>query len=100
MMGCKLVAYCRVSTKKQGDSGLGLDAQRAAVKAYEAATGCTIIAEYTEVESGKRADRPELAKAMSHAKFAKARLVIAKMDRLSRNVYFLSGLMESKVDFV
>ena len=96
----KVVAYYRVSTAKQGASGLGLDAQRAAVAAWTAANGAAVLAGYTEVESGKRADRPELIKALAHAKRSKATLVIAKLDRLSRNVHFLSGLMESGVDFI
>jgi DNA invertase Pin-like site-specific DNA recombinase len=97
---CKLVAYYRVSTAKQGQSGLGLEGQQAAVEAYSKATGCRIITAYTEVESGKRADRPELAKAIAHAKRAGACLTIAKLDRLARNVHFLSGLLRSGVDFV
>ena len=96
----KVVAYFRVSTAKQGASGLGLDAQRAAVAAWCAAGGAAVLAGYTEVESGKRSDRPELTKALAHAKRSRATLVIAKLDRLSRNVHFLSGLMESGVDFI
>lgn len=97
---CKLVAYRRVSTKGQGESGLGLEGQEQAIAAYAAATGCEVIATYTEVESGKVNARPELARAMAHAKRSKATLVIAKLDRLSRNVAFLANLMESGVDFV
>ena len=96
----KVVAYYRVSTAKQGASGLGLDAQRAAVATWAAANGAAVLAGYTEVESGKRADRPELRKALAHAKRSRATMVIAKLDRLSRNVHFLSGLMESGVDFI
>lgn len=96
----RLVAYYRVSTAKQGESGLGLDGQVAAVKAFAASQGAVVIREYQEVETGKRADRPELAKALANAKLAGARLVIAKLDRLARNVHFTSGLMESGVDFV
>lgn len=95
-----MVAYFRVSTQKQGASGLGLEAQQACVADYAAATGATILASYQEVESGKRSDRPELARAMAHARRAKATLIIAKLDRLARNVHFLSGLMEGGVDFV
>jgi DNA invertase Pin-like site-specific DNA recombinase len=96
----KLVTYTRVSTQRQGQSGLGLEAQAAAIAAYVQSIGGEVVGQYTEVESGKRADRPELAKAVAHAKRAKARLVIAKLDRLARNVAFVSALMESGVDFV
>ena len=99
-MSKALVSYLRVSTKKQGQSGLGLEAQRAAVAEYAAKEGCKVVAEYVEVESGKKAARPELAKALNHCRAAKACLVVAKLDRLSRNVAFLSGLMEAGVDFV
>lgn len=95
-----VIAYFRVSTKKQGASGLGLEGQVAAVEQYAATTGGKIIASYKEVESGKRSDRPELAKALAHAKRSKAVLVVAKLDRLARNVAFLSALMESGVEFV
>ncbi len=98
-MGCELVLYRRVSTDKQGRSGLGIEAQDALVRAYADRTGCTIIADFTEVETGKRNDRPELAKAIAFAKRHKAALVIAKLDRISRRVHFISGLMESGVDF-
>ena len=97
---CKLVGYLRVSTERQGRSGLGLEGQEAAIAAHAAATGCQVIATYTEVESGKVNARPELARAMAHARRSKATLVIAKLDRLSRNVAFLANLMESGVDFV
>jgi DNA invertase Pin-like site-specific DNA recombinase len=96
----KVVAYYRVSTAKQGASGLGLDAQRTAVAAWCATGGAEVLAGYTEIESGKRADRPELRKSLAHAKRSRATLVIAKLDRLSRNVHFLSGLMESGADFI
>jgi DNA invertase Pin-like site-specific DNA recombinase len=99
-MSCKVIAYFRVSTKKQGIDGLGMDGQRAAVEQYAKQNGCRTLAAYTEVESGKRSDRPELAKALAHAKSAKAILVVAKLDRLSRNVAFLSALMESGVEFI
>jgi DNA invertase Pin-like site-specific DNA recombinase len=97
---CKLVAYRRVSTKGQGVSGLGLEGQEQAIAAYAGITGCCVIATYTEVESGKVNARPELAKAIAHAKRSKATLVIAKLDRLSRNVAFLANLMESGVEFI
>jgi DNA invertase Pin-like site-specific DNA recombinase len=95
----EFIPYYRVSTKQQGASGLGLEGQRAAVEAYARQMGATIKASYTEVESGKKSDRPELARALAHARRAKATLVVAKLDRLARNVAFLSALMDSKVEF-
>jgi DNA invertase Pin-like site-specific DNA recombinase len=96
----KLIAYYRVSTKKQGASGLGLEAQRAAVEAFAQASNGTIGRSYTEIETGKRADRPQLTVAIAEAKRSRAKLVIAKLDRLARNVAFTSALMESGVEFV
>jgi len=96
----KYVAYYRVSTKKQGKSGLGLDAQRDTVQKFIKRNGDRIIAEFTEVESGKNNDRLELSKAIEMAKENDATLVIAKLDRLSRNVSFISQLMDEKVKFV
>jgi DNA invertase Pin-like site-specific DNA recombinase len=96
----KLIAYYRVSTAQQQRSGLGLEAQESDVKRYAAACGGTIIRAYTETESGKRADRPELAKAISHARRAGSKLVIAKLDRLARNVAFISALMDNGFEFV
>jgi hypothetical protein len=96
----KAVAYVRVSTVEQGRSGLGLDAQRAAVRSIAAQRGLTLLAEFTEVESGKRNDRPELIKALHHAKITGAVLVIAKLDRLSRNAAFLLTLRDSGVRFL
>jgi DNA invertase Pin-like site-specific DNA recombinase len=96
----RVIAYYRVSTVKQGESGLGLEAQEAAVAAYVASTASTLVAAYREVESGRHNDRPQLATAIAHAKRAKAILVIAKLDRLARNVAFVATLMESKVKFV
>ena len=98
-MADKLIAYYRVSTARQGLSGLGLEGQEAAVAEHARGTGGTIIRAYTEVESGKRSDRPELARALADCKRSKAVLVIAKLDRLARNVHFLSGLMEAGVEF-
>ena len=96
----KLIAYYRVSTARQGVSGLGLEGQVAAVEEYARATGGALLRAYTEVESGKRNDRPELARALADCNDQSAVLVIAKLDRLARNVYFLSGLMEAGVEFV
>ena len=96
----KVVAYYRVSTSSQGRSGLGLEAQRSAVQAYCRGHECLLLAEFTEVESGKRNDRPELAKALHHAKVTGATLMIAKLDRLSRNAAFLLQLQDSGARFV
>lgn len=90
------VAYYRVSTEKQGATGLGMDAQRALLTPY----GANIIAEYVEVESGRKADRPQLLAAIAHARSIKATLLIAKLDRLARNVVFIASLMESGVEFI
>jgi DNA invertase Pin-like site-specific DNA recombinase len=95
-----IVAYFRVSTKKQGESGLGLEGQAAAVETFGRQAGKPIIARYVEVESGKRSDRPELARALAHARRGKATLCVAKLDRLARNVEFLARVMNSEVDFV
>lgn len=94
-----VVAYFRVSTEKQGANGLGIEAQQAYVAAYCQRTGSNLLREYTEVESGRKNDRPELAKAISFAKRNKATLVIAKLDRLARNVAFVANLMETRVRF-
>lgn len=96
----KIVAYYRVSTRKQGQSGLGLDAQQTAIEQFVRQSGGRVIAAYKEIESGRRSDRPQLAEAVAHARNASARLVIAKLDRLARNVSFLSSLMDAGVDFV
>ena len=97
----KAVAYYRVSTAKQGISGLGLDAQRAAVESLCATRGWEIIAPpFTEVESGKRSDRPELLKALERCKVTGAMLVVAKLDRLSRDAAFLLTLQNSGAMFV
>jgi DNA invertase Pin-like site-specific DNA recombinase len=94
-----LVAYYRVSTKAQGQSGLGLDAQRAAVAQHVTTTKSTLTTEYTEIESGKVKTRPQLAAALAECRRVNAILVIAKLDRLARNVAFLSALMEGDVEF-
>jgi DNA invertase Pin-like site-specific DNA recombinase len=98
----KVIPYYRVSTARQGKSGLGLEAQRTAVEQWAVANHAEIIPvpPYVEVESGKNSDRPKLAAALAHAKASRATLVVAKLDRLSRNVAFLSALMESKIPFV
>lgn len=96
----RYVTYLRVSTARQGESGLGLDAQRSTVEAFARQHGGAIVAQHVEVESGKRSDRPELAKALAAAKKAKATLLIAKLDRLARNVAFIANLMDAGVDFV
>jgi DNA invertase Pin-like site-specific DNA recombinase len=98
------VAYCRVSTTRQGRSGLGIEAQRAALQRFAEAEGIEIIAEHVEVETGKGADaldrRPELAAALARARKAKCPILVAKLDRLSRDVHFISGLMAHRVPFV
>ena len=93
----RFVAYYRVSTARQGQSGLGLEAQRKAVADY----GGTLLREYVEVESGGRADnRPQLHAALAHARATGATVIVAKLDRLSRNVAFIAALMDSGVDFL
>lgn len=94
------IAYYRVSTDRQGRSGLGLEAQQQAVHDFLHGRGGELIASFMEVESGKRNDRPEIAAALAACRKHKAVLVIAKLDRLARNVHFISGLMESGVEFV
>ena len=89
-----------MSTARQGLSGLGLEAQRKAIEDFAASRGADVLAHFTEIESGRRADRPELAKALHHAKVTGATLVIAKLDRLSRNAAFLLALRDSGVRFV
>jgi DNA invertase Pin-like site-specific DNA recombinase len=101
MRSTLFVAYYRVSTGRQGNSGLGLDAQRQAVRDYLGGKPeSQLVAEYTEVESGKKSDRPELQAALATCKRVKATLIIAKLDRLARNVAFIANLMESAVEFV
>jgi DNA invertase Pin-like site-specific DNA recombinase len=96
----KVVTYCRVSTDKQGRSGLGLEAQKAAIAAYAAQHKATIAGEFVEVESGRVNDRPQLQAALKLARVTGAKLVIAKLDRLSRDAAFLLNLQSFKVDFV
>jgi DNA invertase Pin-like site-specific DNA recombinase len=98
--GQRLVAYERVSTARQGASGLGLEAQRKVIEDFANSRGAEVLARFTEVESGRKADRPELAKALHLAKVTGATLVIAKLDRLSRNAAFLLALRDSGVRFV
>jgi DNA invertase Pin-like site-specific DNA recombinase len=95
----RFVAYYRVSTQRQGRSGLGLDAQQTAVRDYLNGGDWRLVAELTEVESGKRSDRPKLAEALKLCRLHGATLIIAKLDRLARNVAFVSNLMEAGVDF-
>ncbi len=94
----KFVAYFRVSTARQGRSGLGLAAQRAAVNDLIAAKGNKLIAEFQEVESGKDRDRPKLAAALDHCRVTGATLMVAKMDRLSREANFIGALIDGDVD--
>jgi DNA invertase Pin-like site-specific DNA recombinase len=92
------IAYYRVSTSKQGRSGLGIEAQRAAVANYLNGGKWRIIGEFTEVESGRRSDRPELERALAAARVRRVPVVVAKVDRLTRSVAFLSRLLEAGVD--
>lgn len=100
MASGKFIAYYRVSTERQGRSGLGLEAQQEAVKTHLNGGAWELVAEVVEVESGKRNDRPKLAEALALCRLHNATLIIAKLDRLARNVHFVSGLMEAGVDFV
>jgi DNA invertase Pin-like site-specific DNA recombinase len=94
------VSYLRVSTHKQGAAGLGVEAQRAAAETFLNGGRWKLVTEFVEVESGKRSSRPKLTEALAACRRRKATLVIAKLDRLARNVHFITGLMESGVDFV
>jgi Resolvase, N terminal domain len=96
----RFVAYYRVSTDRQGRSGLGLEAQQEAVRSYLDGGSWQLVDEVVEVESGKRNDRPKLAEALKLCRLHGATLIIAKLDRLARNVAFVSNLMESGVEFV
>jgi DNA invertase Pin-like site-specific DNA recombinase len=98
------IAYYRVSTQRQGRSGLGIEAQRAAVTRFAEAAGIALLQEFTEVETGKGADaldrRPQLAAALAAARQAKCPVLVAKLDRLSRDVAFIAGLMAQRVPFI
>jgi DNA invertase Pin-like site-specific DNA recombinase len=98
-MNGKFVAYYRVSTQRQGKSGLGLEAQQQAVNSFLNGGKWALVAEIKEVESGKNNDRPELARALALCRIHRATLLVAKLDRLARNVAFISALMESGVKF-
>jgi DNA invertase Pin-like site-specific DNA recombinase len=99
-MDGKWISYIRVSTARQGKSGLGLEAQRKAVEDYLNGGRWKLVKEFVEVESGKRTDRPEMAKAIQACRVYGAKLLIAKLDRLSRDAHFLLGLEKAGVDFV
>ncbi len=98
------IAYYRVSTARQGRSGLGIEAQRAAVARFAESEGYVLVAEFTEVETGKGADaldrRPQLAAALAAGKSGKCPVIVAKLDRLSRDVAFIAGLMAQRVPFI
>jgi DNA invertase Pin-like site-specific DNA recombinase len=98
------IAYCRVSTQEQGHSGLGLEAQRAAIEGFAAREGIAVNAWFTEVETGKGSNalerRPQLASALGAAKKLRAPVLVSKLDRLSRDVHFISGLMAQRVEFI
>lgn len=96
----RFIAYYRVSTDRQGRSGLGLDAQRESVSQFLAGRHATVISEYVEIESGGRSDRPKLRDALDACQREKATLLIAKLDRLARSVAFISALMEAKTNFI
>jgi len=96
----KVVVYTRVSTQKHGHSGLGLDAQRQAIKNFVMQRNARVMETFVEIESGKHNDRPELIKALDHARRTASTLVIAKLDRLSRNAAFLLTLRDSGVKFI
>jgi DNA invertase Pin-like site-specific DNA recombinase len=100
MANVKFISYLRVSTDKQGRSGLGIEAQREAVARFLVGSSSKLVQEYIETESGKRSDRPKLAAALAHAKVTGATVVFAKLDRLTRNVDLLRSLVASGVDLV
>jgi len=96
----KYVAYYRVSTAKQGKSGLGLEAQKKMVADFVAVNGGELVKEHVEIESGAKSDRPELLAAIRHADLVGGKLLVGKLDRLSRDLHFILSLQKSKVDFV
>ncbi len=98
-MGSRFISYLRVSTSEQGESGLGLEAQRQAVRDYLKTISGELVEEYVEVESGSRNDRQQLHLALNSCKRRKATLIIAKLDRLARNLAFIATLMEGEVPF-
>ena len=100
MANGKFIAYYRVSTAQQGRSGLGLDGQQEAVRRHLNGGDWELVAEFTEVESGKRNDRPQLAAALAACRRHRAILIVGKLDRLARNVAFVSNLMEAGVEFI
>lgn len=95
----RYVAYYRVSTQKQGQSGLGLEAQKQAVSDFLSQFGGEVMAEFVEIESGKRADRPEFIKAADYAELANATVLVAKLDRLSRDLHFITSLQKRGIQF-
>jgi hypothetical protein len=99
-MGQIFVAYYRLSTDKQGRFGLGMNAQRSAVEQHAKSVGGEVVAEFRDVESGRKADRSGLTAALAECRARRATLLIAKLDRLARSVAFISNLMEGRVDFV
>ena len=99
-----LMGYVRVSTSQQGRSGLGIEAQKEALERFAASEGCALVRVFVEIETGKGADalerRPQLAAALNEARRQRCPVVVAKLDRLSRDVHFISGLMVHRVPFV
>ena len=100
MNGASFIAYYRVSTREQERSGLGVEAQRISIKRYVEASGGALIAEFTETDSGRKNDRPQFVEALRNCRLYRATLIVAQLDRMSRNAALISGLMESGLDFV